>query len=142
MTAEKTHSPAQTIAETLDKLIIEAERNERVSFMTLVRAGGLDPARDFVGASLADLDFRDEDLRGFDFSGADLSGADFRRANITRGPVRRRYSDRRYRSDGSITSAKTGMAVKRERKNGTRGTQRAPTITGRCFSCEGDAQPR
>jgi phage repressor protein C with HTH and peptisase S24 domain len=74
--------PPSVIAETLDRLVDEAERDDRASFATLVRAAGLDPARDFIGAFLADLDFRDEDLRGFDFSGADLTGADFRRANL------------------------------------------------------------
>ncbi len=72
----------EVIAETLDRLIDETERDKRGSFAALVRAAGLDPARDFIGAFLADLDFRDEDLRGFDFSRADLTGADFRRANI------------------------------------------------------------
>jgi transcription antitermination factor NusG len=38
---------------------------------------------DFVGASLRDLNFRDEDLRGFDFSSADLTGANFRGAKVT-----------------------------------------------------------
>jgi uncharacterized protein YjbI with pentapeptide repeats len=82
LTVEKTDTSAQAIAETLDRLIVEAERDEQASFAALVRAAGLDPAHDFVGAFLADLDFRDEDLRGFDFSGADLTGADFRRANV------------------------------------------------------------
>jgi hypothetical protein len=82
VTAEKVRTSAQAIAETLDRLIDESERDKRGSFAALVRAAGLDPARDFIGAFLADLDFRDEDLRGFDFSGADLTGADFRRANI------------------------------------------------------------
>jgi uncharacterized protein YjbI with pentapeptide repeats len=70
------------IAATLDRLIEETEHDESVSFAALVRKAGLNPARDFIGAFLADIDFRDEDLRGFDFSGADLTGADFRRANI------------------------------------------------------------
>jgi pentapeptide repeat protein len=83
VTSQKTDPSGRPIAETLDRLIVEAERNEDASFAALARAAGLDPARDFIGASLADLDFRDEDLRGFDFSGADLTGADFRRANIT-----------------------------------------------------------
>jgi hypothetical protein len=82
LTADKTNPIARKIAETLDRLITETELNESVSFASLVKEAGLNPARDFVGASLADVDFRDEDLRGFDFSGADLTGADFRRANL------------------------------------------------------------
>jgi hypothetical protein len=82
MITKKTETLAQEIAEALDRLVVEAERNERTSFVALARAAGLDPTRDFVGAFLADLDFRDEDLRDFDFSGADLTGADFRRANV------------------------------------------------------------
>jgi uncharacterized protein YjbI with pentapeptide repeats len=72
----------KVVAEILDRLIGEAERDERASFAGLARAAGLDPARDFIGAFLASLDFRDEDLRGFNFSDADLTGADFRRANL------------------------------------------------------------
>lgn len=59
-----------------------ASDGRKPSFREMANAAGLDPGQDFVGASLHDLDFRDEDLRGFDFSGADLTGADFRRANI------------------------------------------------------------
>jgi|SRR6516162_788540 uncharacterized protein YjbI with pentapeptide repeats len=82
MISKKADTPAREIAQTLDRLVVEAERSERVSFVALVRAAGLDPKSDFVGAFLADLDFRDEDLRDFNFSGADLTGADFRRANV------------------------------------------------------------
>jgi formylglycine-generating enzyme required for sulfatase activity len=71
------------IAEALEKLIDMASDDRPPPFRDLVKAAGLDPERDFVGASLRDLDFRDEDLRGFDFSEADLTGADFRRANVT-----------------------------------------------------------
>ncbi|WP_198172726.1 pentapeptide repeat-containing protein [Bradyrhizobium sp. AT1] len=67
----------------LDKLIVLAESDAMASFVTLARAAGLDPARDFVGASLRDMDFRGEDLRGCNFSRADLTGSDFRRANLT-----------------------------------------------------------
>jgi tetratricopeptide (TPR) repeat protein len=48
----------------------------------LVREAGLDPSRDFVGASLKDIDLRGEDLRGFDFTAADLTGADLRGAEV------------------------------------------------------------
>ena len=66
----------------LDDLIRTVSESKPPSFRDLAAAAGLDPGRDFIQASLRDLDLRDEDLRGFDFSGADLSGADFRRANI------------------------------------------------------------
>ena len=72
------------IDEILDRLVDVAEADDGVSFVALVRAAGLDPARDFRGASLTNLDFRNEDLRGFDFSSADLTGADFRRANLAK----------------------------------------------------------
>src|SRR5205807_1555401 len=42
-----------------------------------------DPGRDFVGASLAQLDLSGEDLRGFDFTNSDLSNVDFTGANVT-----------------------------------------------------------
>ena len=70
------------IAEALEKLFDMASGDTPPPFRELVKAVGLDLERDFVRASLRDLDFRDEDLRGFDFSEADLTGADFRRANI------------------------------------------------------------
>ncbi|MGA8612849.1 MAG: pentapeptide repeat-containing protein [Xanthobacteraceae bacterium] len=73
----------QSLADILDRLLECAAKNEPRSFRALVQAAALDPARDFVGASLRGIDFRDEDLRGFDFSKADLTGADFRRANVT-----------------------------------------------------------
>jgi Rne/Rng family ribonuclease len=75
-------TPSRPLANILDRLLEKATRNELPSFRDLAKAAALDPACDFVGASLCDLDFRDEDLRGFDFSNADLSGADFRRANV------------------------------------------------------------
>jgi hypothetical protein len=74
-------TPSQPLADILDRLLEQGMRTESPSFRDLAKAAALDPARDFIGASLCDLDFRDEDLRGFDFSNADLSGADFRRAN-------------------------------------------------------------
>jgi hypothetical protein len=73
----------RTLGEILDQLVTEAEREKPASFAELVAAAGLDPARDFVGGSLREVDLRGEDLRGFDFSGADLTGADFRGANIS-----------------------------------------------------------
>jgi hypothetical protein len=63
--------------------VTEAGHEKPASFAELVAAAGLDPARDFVGGSLREVDLRGEDLRGFDFSGADLTGADFRGANLS-----------------------------------------------------------
>jgi hypothetical protein len=71
-----------SIGKLLETLIGMASDGKEPSFRKMVTAGGVDPRRDFVGASLRDLDFRDEDLQGFDFSQADLSGVDLRRANI------------------------------------------------------------
>ena len=79
---ERPATPYRPLSNILDRLLEEAMRNGSPSFRDLAKAAALDPARDFVGASLRDLDFRDEDLRGFDFSNADLTGADFRRANV------------------------------------------------------------
>src|SRR5262249_17164103 len=73
------------LANILDRLLEQQTRTGSPSFRDLAKAAGLDPASDFVGASLRDMDFRDEDLRGFDFSNADLTGADFRRANLRGG---------------------------------------------------------
>ena len=76
------------IAEVLDKLIEMAREPTPPSFRDLVIAAGLDPERDLVGASLRELDFRNEDLQGFDFSETDLTGADFRRAKLDRAVFR------------------------------------------------------
>jgi DNA-binding NtrC family response regulator len=98
VTVEKPPTSAQTIAEALDRVVDEAARDARASFAALVKAAGLDPARDFVGACLRDLDFRGEDLRGFDFSGADLTGADFRGAKLAG-----------VRFDGAILTGAIGL---------------------------------
>jgi pentapeptide repeat protein len=79
---ERRATPYWPLANILDRLLEHAIRRESPSFRDLAKAAALDPALDFVGASLCDLDFRKEDLRGFDFSNADLSGADFRGANV------------------------------------------------------------
>jgi hypothetical protein len=100
LSTEKTSTVAITVAATLDQLIEQTEYDEFVSFAALVRKAGLDPARDFVGASLVDIDFRGEDLRGFDFSGADLTGADFRRANLAG-----------VRFDGAILTGAIGLPI-------------------------------
>ena len=73
----------RTLGEILDELVTEAGHEKPASFAELVAVAGLDPARDFVGGSLREVDLRGEDLRGFDFSGADLTGADFRGANLS-----------------------------------------------------------
>jgi Pentapeptide repeats (8 copies) len=73
----------RTLGEILDQLVTEAGHEKPASFAELVAVAGLDPARDFVGGSLREVDLRGEDLRGFDFSGADLTGADFRGANLS-----------------------------------------------------------
>jgi UDP-N-acetylmuramoyl-L-alanyl-D-glutamate--2,6-diaminopimelate ligase len=73
----------QGLAEILDRLLKETENGKVPTFRALVCAAGLDPAQDFIGAHLCNMDFRDEDLSEFNFSKADLTGADFRRANIT-----------------------------------------------------------
>ena len=70
-----------SLSEVLDR-VLEQGSKRTASFRKLAEAANLDPSRDFIGASLQDIDMRDEDLRGFDFSGADLTGADFRRANV------------------------------------------------------------
>ena len=70
------------MADILERVAERVFGKEPASFVDLVAAAGLDPGRDFVGASLAGLDFRGEDLRGFDFANADLRKADFRDANM------------------------------------------------------------
>jgi DNA ligase D len=71
-----------SLADILERVAERVFAKEPASFVDLVAAAGLDPGRDFVGASLAGLDFRGEDLRGFDFANADLRKADFRDANM------------------------------------------------------------
>jgi tetratricopeptide (TPR) repeat protein len=60
------------------------EATSKPSFRQLAEAADLNPALDFVGATLRNMDFRGEDLSGFNFRRADLSGSDFRNA-ITKG---------------------------------------------------------
>jgi Pentapeptide repeats (8 copies) len=79
---ERPITPSRPLANILDRLLEPAMRKKAPSFYELAIAAGLDPACDFVAASLRDIDFRDEDLRGFDFSKADLTGADVRRAKV------------------------------------------------------------
>src|ERR1700730_1599203 len=76
-----------TLGDAFSRIIEKASNDKQVSFFTLAEAAGLNPASDFIGARLRDLDFRDEDLRGFNFSNADLTGADFRGANVDGVPL-------------------------------------------------------
>jgi len=69
------------LADILDRVVQRAASSTPASFADLAAAAGLDPGRDFVGASLTGLDLRGEDLRGFNFAQADLRNADFRGAN-------------------------------------------------------------
>ena len=71
------------LGEIVDRLVAHAAAGDKPSFIELARLAGLDPARDFIGASLEGRSFRDADLRGYDFSHADLTGADFRGTNLT-----------------------------------------------------------
>jgi hypothetical protein len=71
-----------SLAEVLNRLLEVAGSTPTPSFRALVDAAYLDPASDFIGASLRNMDFRDQDLRGFNFTDADLTGADFRRAAV------------------------------------------------------------
>lgn len=82
MMKSATGTAKDPLAKTLDQLVDAVAAQGEPSFRDLVQVAGLDPAKDFVGASLRGLDVRDEDMSGFNFSHADLTGADFRRAKI------------------------------------------------------------
>src|SRR5580704_14747603 len=79
---EDDSSTSSGLGDILDRLLTLAGQQEHASFRALVQAAGINPGKDFIGASLRDMDFRNEDLRGFSFANADLTGADFRRANV------------------------------------------------------------
>jgi uncharacterized protein YjbI with pentapeptide repeats len=72
----------EPLSEMLERMVLRAANKKRVSFRELVAAAHLDPAKDFIGAFLREVDLSGEDLRGFNFSDADLTGADFRGANL------------------------------------------------------------
>src|SRR5689334_2311445 len=72
----------QSLGQILDRLVEKASGEAPASFAALAKEAGLDPAREFVGASLREIDLRGEDLRGCDFSRADLVGAELRGANL------------------------------------------------------------
>ena len=122
----RTDSTPHPLRVVLDRLLEKAASKRPPSFRALVEAANLDPSCDFVGASLRDMDFRDDDLRGFDFSNADLTGADFRRANVDgvafRGAVLK----------GTIGLSKGSSRVSRSRSAGgyvrQHGWQRQATI--------------
>jgi hypothetical protein len=60
---ERPVKPFPPLANILDRLLEQAMQNESPSFRDLAKSAALDPARDFVGASLREVDFRDEDLK-------------------------------------------------------------------------------
>ena len=72
-------------------------------FVALARVAGLDPARDFRGADLCNVDFGADDLEVFDFSGADLTGADLSR--VTRLPT----DGSRHAPAGIVADAAAGF---------------------------------
>jgi uncharacterized protein YjbI with pentapeptide repeats len=82
MTKRKHSRRQPSLAQVLDQLLEQGASEKEMSFRKLAEIAQLDPSSDFVGASLQNIDMRDEDLRDFDFSHADLTGADFRRANV------------------------------------------------------------
>ena len=67
----------------LDRLVEAGAEPRPASFRDLAIAAGLNPATDFIGSFLHNIDLRKEDLRDFNFSAADLTGADLRGADLT-----------------------------------------------------------
>lgn len=57
------------------------------SLLRLAELAQLDPAKDFEGADLRELDVAGEDLRRFSFRGADLRGSNLRGAKVDRGAL-------------------------------------------------------
>ncbi len=66
--------------EQLARVAAVLRSNDR-RFIALVRAAGLDPARDLVGADLQRVDFGADLYDGFDFAFTDLHGAKLDRAH-------------------------------------------------------------
>lgn len=62
--------------------LAERLRHGDQTFRQMAALAKLDPERDFVGADLAHVNFRDEDLAGFNFSFADVSHCDFTGADL------------------------------------------------------------
>jgi hypothetical protein len=54
----------ESTREIIDRLVARAAGGEPATFVELAAAAGLDPAHDFIGASLEGRSFRGEDLRG------------------------------------------------------------------------------
>jgi tetratricopeptide (TPR) repeat protein len=75
----------QTLSGILESLVDAALRKTDPSFRHLCGLAGLDPARDFAGAVLVEMDFRNEDLTGFSFRDADLMFSDFTGAVVDDG---------------------------------------------------------
>jgi Pentatricopeptide repeat domain len=67
---------SQSLWSQIERILI----SEDASFPALVKAAGLDPARDFKGIYLNGLPLSGEDVSGFDFSYSDLSGTGIRDA--------------------------------------------------------------
>src|SRR4051794_13683291 len=65
-------APEDDLAETFGRVIEAALADRNVSFRKLAEAAGLNPASDFVGASLVDVDLRDE-LQRLDIRGTQVS---------------------------------------------------------------------
>jgi formylglycine-generating enzyme required for sulfatase activity len=54
-------------------------RAKEADFLELAQIAQLDPARDFVGSDLSDVEFGNDDLSAFDFRRANIIGADLSR---------------------------------------------------------------
>lgn len=105
------------LKQVIDPLLAFATDDKEPSFRELAARAGLDPANDFIGASLCNLDLRDEDLRGFNFSNADLRGVDFRRANLTGVPLR-----------GANLTGAIGLADISTTRPGKKGSRKSESI--------------
>jgi len=70
---------SEQIQEDKIKRILEEDRE---NFSELVKTAGLDPAEDFAGANLAEINGVGCNMRSFNFSDADLSEADLSRADL------------------------------------------------------------
>jgi formylglycine-generating enzyme required for sulfatase activity len=62
------------------RILGQLRDSQDVPFSEMVRMAGLDPATDFVGATLRNVNFRTSDLAGYSFARADLTGADMTKA--------------------------------------------------------------
>ncbi len=96
-------------------------------FVGLVRAAGLDPASDFVGADLRGIDFGNADLSGFDFTGADLSGCKLQAAQR----VNAIFDNTIYSSDQSASES-FSLFFDFAREYETSNPQRMVSLEHRC----------